>query len=97
MRSLVRKPSAWAPVAMSAAALALLLACLALYSIPQRPEPDEGAVAHIWQILIGGQVPIIFFFAVVYLPRAPRRALAILTVQIAALLAAVAPVFLLSL
>jgi hypothetical protein len=41
------------------------------------------------------QVPIILFFAIRWLPQAPKYAFAILALQAAAALAALAPVFLL--
>jgi hypothetical protein len=44
---------------------------------------------------MAGQVPIVMFFALKWVPRAPRRALLILALQFAAALAAMAPVFLL--
>jgi hypothetical protein len=57
------------------------------------PQADEGAAAHIWQLLMAGQVPIVGFYAVKWLPRAPRTALQVLTVQGGAALAALAPVY----
>jgi hypothetical protein len=44
---------------------------------------------------MGLQVPIVLFFAAIWLPRAPRQALPILGLQAVAALAAMAPVFLL--
>jgi len=60
-------------------------------------EADEGTAAHIWQILMAAQVPIVTFFAIKWLPRAPRQALHILALQVGAALAALAPVFFLNL
>jgi len=60
-------------------------------------EPDEGAIAHIWQLLMAGQMPVLAFFAIKWLPRSPREALRVLAVQILAALAALAPVFYLKL
>ena len=57
----------------------------------------EGTAAHIWQILMAGQVPFIAYFAIRWLPSAPKQALMILGVQLAAGLAACAPVHLLQL
>jgi hypothetical protein len=59
------------------------------------PQPDEGAAAHIWQLLMAGQVPVVLFYAVKSLPEAPRTAVPILALQVAAALAAVAPIYLL--
>jgi hypothetical protein len=60
-------------------------------------EPDEGAAAHIWQLLMAAQVPLVAFFAIKWLPRTPRQALYILALQAAAALGALAPVFFLNL
>jgi hypothetical protein len=91
--SLLKHPSAFLPVSMSVAALATVLSFLALHG--PAPQPDEGAAAHIWQLLMAGQVPIVLFFAIQWVPRSPRQALPVLALQIGAALAAMAPVFLL--
>ena len=90
---MLKHPSAFLPVAMSVAALGTVLTFLALYG--PAPQPDEGAAAHVWQILMAGQVPIVLFFAIRWLPRSPGRALRVLGLQVGAALAALAPVFLL--
>jgi hypothetical protein len=59
------------------------------------PQADEGAAAHLWQLLMATQAPIVLYFAVTWVPRSPRTALPILGLQVAAALAAMAPVFLL--
>ena len=94
--TLLKKPSACLPIAMSAGALALVAGCLALYGIP-RAGGDEGAVAHTWQLLIVCQVPLIGYFAWKWLRRAPRQAVVVLALQGVAVVAALAPVFLLHL
>ena len=93
--TLMKKPSAFLPLAMSFAALATVLGYLAVNGVVR--EPDEGTAAHIWQLLMGGQVPIVAFFAIKWLPRAPRQALPVLALQAGAALAALAPVFILHL
>lgn len=93
--STMEKPSAWLPIAMSLAALALVLVHVALFGAAR--EADEGAAAHLWQMLMAGQVPIVAFFAIKWLPQTPRQALLILALQAGAALAAMAPVFLLNL
>ena len=94
-RSLLRQPSGFTPVAMSAAALALVLLYAAAHGT--QPQADEAAAAHIWQLLMAGQLPVIAFFAIKWLPQAPKEALAVLALQIAAVVAALAPVYLLKL
>ena len=95
MNSTIRQPSAFLPVAMSLVALALVLGHVALFGVVH--EADEGTAAHIWQILMAAQVPIMAFFAIKYLPQKPKQALLILTLQIVAALTAWAPVFFLKL
>ena len=91
--SVVRKPSAVVPIAMSLAALATVLAQIALAGVAR--QTDEGAAAHIWQLLIAGQMPVLLFFAIRWLPRRPKQALCVLAVQAAGIGASVIPVFLL--
>lgn len=90
---MLKHPSAFLPVAMSAGALATVLIVVALHGTA--PQADEGAAAHIWQILMAAQIPVILFFAFKWLPQSPRRALSILGLQAGAALAARAPVYLL--
>ncbi len=91
--TMLKHPSAFLPVAMSLGAVATVLIFLALHG--PAPQPDEGAAAHIWQLLMAGQAPIVLFFAIKWLPRSPRYAVPILALQGGAALAAMAPVFLL--
>jgi hypothetical protein len=93
MNATIRRPSAWVPLAMSLTALAIVLVHLALVGAAR--QADEGLAAHLWQLLIGVQIPLVAWFAVTWLPRAPRPALAVLVCQGLALFAALAPVFVL--
>lgn len=93
MKRLMRNPSAFLPLVMSCAALLTVAIYVALFGVAR--QPDEGAAAHIWQLLMAGQLPIIAFFAVKWLPREPMRSLAVLALQGVAALAALAPVYLL--
>ncbi|MDQ6664765.1 MAG: hypothetical protein M3Z23_10265 [Acidobacteriota bacterium] len=86
-----RQPSAFIPIAMSIAALVTVLYHIAMFGIAR--EADEGAAAHMWQLLMAGQVPVVAFYAVKWLPRAPKTALQVLGVQAGAALAALAPVY----
>jgi len=80
---------------MSLAALAIVLGHVALYGTAR--EADEGTAAHLWQLLIAGQLPVVAFFALKWLPRRPKEALLVLALQAGAGLAALAPVFFLGL
>jgi hypothetical protein len=90
-----KQVSAWLPVAISVVALTVVLGHIAFFGVAR--EPDEGAAAHIWQVLMASQVPVIAYFSLRWLPRAPRQASQILALQLVAALAALAPVFLLGL
>jgi hypothetical protein len=88
--ALARRPSGFIPVLMSLTALAIVIASLATMG-PVRPT-DEGAAAHIFQLLLVGEVPVLVFFVVRWLPRDIRAALTILAIQAAAIGLAIFPV-----
>ncbi|MDQ6872308.1 MAG: hypothetical protein M3037_09915 [Gemmatimonadota bacterium] len=95
MSAIIKQPSAFLPVTMSLIALATVVIHIAVNGTAR--EPDEGTAAHIWQLLMGLQIPIVAFFALKWLPQAPRQAPTVLALQILAALAALAPVFILRL
>jgi hypothetical protein len=90
---MMRKPSVFLPIAMSFTALAVIFIHIGLHGTAR--QADEGAAAHLWQLLMALQVPIIAFFAIRWLPQCPKHALMILILQVGAVLAAFAPVYLL--
>ena len=92
-----KRPSAFVPMAMSIVALAIVLGSIAASSGVVVRDADEGAIAHIWQLLMAGQVPILAYFVIRWLPRAPRPTASVFALQIAAALAAMAPVYILGL
>ncbi len=93
--ALTRKPSAFLPLTMSLAALAIVLVHVAIFGAAH--EADEGTAAHLWQLLMGGQVPLVAYFAIRWLPRVPRETMYVLALQAGAALASLAPVFFLHL
>ena len=93
--STIKHFSAFVPPVMSFAALATVLIHVAIFGAAR--EADEGTAAHIWQLLMAGQVPVVAFFAIKWLPRAPSQALPVLVLQGGAVLAALAPVYFLNL
>ena len=100
-RTILKHPSAFLPLAMSLTALAVV-GVAAMYSILHYGhglvrEPDEGTAAHLWQLLMAGQLPVLLFFAIKWLPRAPKQTLGVLALQAGAALASMAPVFFLGL
>jgi len=92
---LVRKPSAIVPIIMSLAALCVVLVAIAV--VGTKRQVDEGADAHIWQLLMAGQFPILAWFVLHWLRRDFRGGLGVLGLQIAAFGAALLPVWLLGL
>ncbi len=93
MRQLLRNPSAYLPPLMSLAALITVGVHVALFGVAR--QADEGTAAHIWQILIAAQLPIIGFFAVKWFSRDPLRGFAVLVLQAVAVFVALLPVYLL--
>src|SRR5262245_30698743 len=91
--TLLKRPSAFVPVAMSSAAILTILVHIVRSGVA--PQADEGTAARIWQLLILAQLPPVALFAIKWLPKAPKQALAVLALQIAAIAAALAPVALL--
>lgn len=92
---LVRKPSAIAPIIMSVLALAVVLIAIATTDVKR--QSDEGAAAHMWQLLMAGQLPVLGWFALRWLTRDLRVALPIVALQILSFGAALLPVWLLRL
>ena len=88
---LVKKPIAFLPIAMSLTALALVLLHAARFGIIH--EADEGPTAHLFQILMAAQVPLVAFFALKWLPEVSRPTLRVLALQICVALAAFAAVY----
>jgi len=93
LRTTFKRPSAFVPVAMSLAALAIVLVHIIKFGTAR--QADEGTGAHLWQLLMAAQIPIIAFFAIRWLPQSPRSALPVLALQVVAALAALVPVYLL--
>lgn len=94
--AIVRHPSAFLPILMSLTALTLVLTHIGMNGpVPETngQRPDEGAIAHLWQLLMAGQLPVLLFFAIKWLRQAPRQALGVIALQAGAVLASIAPVF----
>jgi len=100
-RTILKHPSAFLPLAMSLAAIGVLCGA-AVYGVLHGGhgiirQPDEGTAAHLWQLLMAGQLPVLLFFAIKWLPRAPKQTLYVIALQAGAALASMAPVFFLGL
>ena len=78
-KSLLKQPSAWIPLVMSLAALTLLLGYVAIFGIVH--NQDEGAPAHLFQLIMLAQLPVVAFFAIRWLPKRPKQSLLVLGLQ----------------
>lgn len=90
--TLLKKSSAWIPIALSGVMFGILLVFLAL-SAGQSPAKDEGVGAHLFQIWLVLEVFGIGFFVLTEVPKAPRQALPVLMIQVIAVLIVCSPVF----
>lgn len=87
----LKQPSALAPIGMSLIALSLVFGHVWAYGVGR--EADEGTAAHLFQLLLVGQLPIVGYFALKWLPRAPGRAFGVLVLQACVGLAALGALF----
>jgi hypothetical protein len=88
--------SGWVPVAMSAAAISVLILALTT-GWGKGPHGDEGAAAHLWQLFVGLQVPLIAVFLATSNWRRPLGVMSLLGLQVLGLVLAMAPVAMLHL
>lgn len=89
--ALLKRPSALIPIVMSAAALTVVLIYAAMFGVAR--QSDEGAAAHIWQLLMAGQAPVVAFFAIKWIRTNVRQGLLVLALQLFAALSAAFPVW----
>jgi hypothetical protein len=82
---------------LSTAALGVVFVALAIARGVMVPEGDEGAEAHLWQLCMAVQIPLVAYFALRWVPKFPRKALIVLALQLLLALAAMTPVYLLGL
>ena len=94
MMDILRKPSAWIPIALSLFWIVWWVYFFVMFGTP-RPDPqaDEGVAAHLFQLWLVIEVFMIGFFMVRWLPKKPISTLLITTLQIFLVIAASAPVF----
>jgi hypothetical protein len=85
----VNRLAAGLPLICSALALALVVTAIAT-GVPR--QPDEGAIAHLWQLLMAVQLPLILLFLATSDWRT-RRPLLLLGLQLAGIAIACLPVW----
>jgi hypothetical protein len=93
--AVIKRPSAFLPLICSGVALAVVLGHVAIYGVVR--EADEGAAAHLFQLLMVLQAPIVVYFAARWVPREGKSAWSVLALQVGAAILALAPVFILEL
>lgn len=91
----LKRPGGFLPLAMSAAALATVLVHVLMHGAAR--EADEGAAAHLFQLLMAVQAPIVIGYFAFKARESLGGAFAVLAIQAAAAALALAPVFLLGL
>jgi hypothetical protein len=88
---MVKRPSAFLPLLMSLFAGALVLFfVMALGPTPSGPQHDEELAARLFHLLMLGQLPVLLFFLMRWMPKDWRAALSVFVLQILAIAAAVA-------
>jgi hypothetical protein len=90
----LRHPTVFLPLVMSLLALGMVLVHFTIFGIVEKT--DEGTAAHIFQLLMVGQVPIVAFLAFRWLTIAPRQTFFFIVFQVVAALAAIMAVFFLT-
>jgi hypothetical protein len=91
MLRLLKQPSALLPLIISAGFLSAFAIGIAQGTLVRRP--DEGAGAHLFQILMPLQILIMAVFAWSWLPRERSAATQVLALQVAAAVSVVAVVY----
>ena len=88
-----RRMSAGLPIAMSLSALALV--AVRWLIVGRQPDLDEGLFAHVWQLLMAGQIPVVAMYGYQSTHSERRRRLSTFALHACAALLAVIPVALL--
>jgi hypothetical protein len=88
----LQRPGAFVPLAMSLIAMVMVLVHAAAFGIVH--EADEGTPAHVFQLLMVAQLPMMALFTLRWLPTVPGPTLQVLVLQIGAAACAVLSVLL---
>lgn len=91
MRNLLKQPTAWIPLIMSVVAFSLVVATVSFFGAVR--QADEGTAAHLFQLLLVGQLPLIGYFAFKWFPRKQKDVFFVLVLQAIAGIVALSPVF----
>jgi hypothetical protein len=88
---LIRRPSAFLPLAISVGFLLAFSIGLARGTLVRQPDEDAGA--HLFQLLMPLQFLMIAFFAIRWLPRKRTAALRVLALQVSLAIAVLLVVY----
>ena len=80
MATILKKPSAWIPIAIPLIFFVYLVVYISMFGIDR--NTDEGTAAHLFQLWLLLEPFMIGFFAIKWLPKARKQALFILLLQI---------------
>ena len=89
VRTLWKRPSAFQPVVVLLLALCLVVWFVATFGTVRKT--DEGTATHVFELIMGAQAPVVAYFPITWLHRAPRQVAVVLVVQLCAARAALAP------
>lgn len=89
-----KKPSALLAMGVPLVALGVVLGHVAVYGLVH--EADEGAAAHMWQLLMVAEAALVIYFARQWVPRARKQALRVLAAVGSVMLANLAAVYFLT-
>jgi hypothetical protein len=90
----LRHPTVFLPLAMSLFALGIVLVHFTIFGVVR--ETDEETAAHIFQLLIVGQIPIVVFLVFKWVAIAPRQTFFFIVFQVVAALTTIIAVFFLT-
>ena len=89
VRTLSKRPSAFLPVVVLLLALCLVVWFVATFGLVRKT--DEGTATHVFELIMAAQAPVVAYFPITWLYRAPRQVAVVLVVQVCAARAALAP------
>jgi len=97
MWEILKKPSAWIPIAVPLVFFVCIVIVLRASNFAIAREEDEGVGAHLFQLWLVFEPFMLGYFAVKWVPRAGRKAVFVLLLQLVAAFLAVGTVLYLQL
>ena len=91
MNSLLKRPSAWIPIAIPLLFFAYIVTVISIVGVVR--EEDEGAGAHLFQLWLVLEPFLLGYFLFKWYASAPQQAVLVVALQILAALLPIALVF----